>query len=185
MGSSTPNISDTGRMLAESVAAATNGSWTAWYGRAGGTANSPNYRHMREIPARLKLFKAVPTWENLNNTPVSERKWDAEKKSYDSPTAHMGEDCVWGKHPRDDKMFLVFLSPKAEARLPKGKRVKAVYATDGLFRELMDLRERDRAAKIKPRVRVLDDKIRLLSNDLINEGLVLHLEDAPKAEAEK
>lgn len=185
VGSSTPNISDTGRMLAESVAAATNGSWTAWYGRAGGTANSPNYRHMREIPARLKLFKAVPTWENLNNTPVSERKWDAEKKSYDSPTAHMGEDCVWGKHPRDDKMFLVFLSPKAEARLPKGKRVKAVYATDGLFRELMDLRERDRAAKIKPRVRVLDDKIRLLSNDLINEGLVLHLEDAPKAEAEK
>ena len=49
----------------------------------------------------------------------------------------------------------------------------------------MDLRERDKAAKIKPRVRVLNGKIRLLSNDLINEGLVLHLEDAPKAGAEK
>lgn len=36
VGSSTPNISDTGRMLAESVAAAINGSWTSWYGRAGG-----------------------------------------------------------------------------------------------------------------------------------------------------
>ena len=45
--------------------------------------------------------------------------------------------------------------------------------------------KRDKGAKIKPRVRVLDGKIRLLSNDLINEGLVLHLEDAPKAGAEK
>lgn len=185
VGSSTPNISDTGRMLAESVSAAINGSWTCWYGRAGGTINSPNYRFIREIPARLKLFKAIPTWENMNNTPLSERKWDAEKKSYDSPTAHMGEDCIWGKHPRDDKMFIVFLSEKAKAKIPEGKRAKAVYMVDGLFRELMDLTASDRAAKIKPRVRMTKKSVQLLSNDLINEGLIVHLEDAPKETEEQ
>ena len=110
VGSSTPNISDTGRMLAESVAAAANGSWTCWYGRAGGTINSPNYKYMREIPARLKLFKAIPTWENLNNTPVSERKWDAEKKSYALPptwartasgaSTRATTRCFWFSSPR-------------------------------------------------------------------------------------
>lgn len=77
--SSTPNISDTERMLAESSAAAARGAWTMWYGRAGGTVNAPNYKFIREIPARLKLLKAVPTWENLNGTPVPERRYDAEK----------------------------------------------------------------------------------------------------------
>lgn len=177
VGSSTPNISDTKRMIDESVAAATNGSWTCWYGRAGGTGNSPNYKYMREIPARLKLLKAIPTWENLNNTPVSERKWDAKKRMYNSPTAHMGEDCVWGKHPRDNKIFLVFLSPKAEAHIPASKKVKTVWIADGIFRELMDLTARDKSVKIKPRVMVLKDKILLLSNDLINEGLILELEN--------
>lgn len=69
VASSTPNISDTERMLAESSAAAARGAWTMWYGRAGGTINAPNYKFIREIPARLKLLKAVPTWENLNGTP--------------------------------------------------------------------------------------------------------------------
>lgn len=175
VGSSTPNISDTARMLNESISAAKHGAWTCWYGRAGGTRNSPNYKYMREIPARLKLLKAVPTWENLNNTPVSERKADAENKSYDSPTAHMGFDCVWGKHPRDNKIFAVFLSPNAQFKLPEGAQVDTIYATDGLFRELMELRERDKSVKIAPRIAVENGYVKLLSNDLINEGLVITL----------
>lgn len=176
--SSTPNISDTERMLAESSAAAARGAWTMWYGRAGGTINAPNYKFIREIPARLKLLKAVPTWENLNVTPVPERRYDAEKMSYDSPTAHMGADCVWGKHPRDDKVFVVFLSPNAEARLPAGREVEGIYLADGLFREVMDLPARDREAKIAPRIEVVGGAIRILSNDLINEGIVVRLKSA-------
>ena len=176
--SSTPNISDTERMLAESSAAAARGAWTMWYGRAGGTINAPNYKFIREIPARLKLLKAVPTWENLNGTPVPERRYDAEKMSYDSPPAHMGADCVWGKHPRDDKVFVVFLSPNAEARLPAGREVEGIYLADGLFREVMDLPARDREAKIAPRIEVVGGAIRILSNDLINEGIVVRLKSA-------
>lgn len=65
--------------------------------------------------------------------PVPERRYDAEKMSYDSPTAHMGADCVWGKHPRDDKVFVVFLSPNAEARLPAGGKLKGYILRTGCF----------------------------------------------------
>ena len=74
---------------------------------------------------------------------------------------------------------------KAKAKIPEGKRAKAVYMVDGLFRELMDLTARDRAAKIKPRVRITKKSVQLLSNDLINEGLIVHLEDAPKETEEQ
>ena len=109
---------------------------------------------------------------------MPERRYDAEKMSYDSPTAHMGADCVWGKHPRDDKVFVVFLSPNAEARLPAGREVEGIYLADGLFREVMDLPARDREAKIAPRIEVVGGAIRILSNDLINEGIVVRLKSA-------
>ena len=178
VASSTPNISDTGRMLAESVAAAARGAWTMWYGRPGGTSNAPNYKFIREIPPRLKLLKAIPTWENLNNTPVSKRRFADGWKSYDSPTAHMGEDCVWGRHPREGRIFIVFLSPKAEARLPADAEVDGIYLTDGLFGELMDLPARDRAAGIKPRIEAGKGFVRILSNDLINEGVIVRLKNS-------
>ena len=91
----------------------------------------------------------------------------------------MGADCVWGKHPRDDKVFVVFLSPNAEARLPAGREVEGIYLADGLFREVMDLPARDREAKIAPRIASRRRRHNAFSqNDLINEGIVVRLKSA-------
>ena len=42
----------------------------------------------------------------------------------------------------------------------------------------MDLPARDREAKIAPRIEVVGGAIRILSNDLINEGIVVRLKSA-------
>ena len=39
----------------------------------------------------------------------------------------------------------------------------------------MELRERDKSVKIAPRIAVENGYVKLLSNDLINEGLVITL----------
>lgn len=174
LGSSTPNISDTKRAMEIAATAAINGSWTCWYGRAGGTGNSPDYKYIREIPARLKLLKAIATWENLNNTPLSKRTWDG--KVYSSPTAYMSENVIWAINPKSKKMFAVFLSKNGKIALPKDKKAKSAFVADGLFRELMNI---DRDGKIK-RIRYKGKNISLITNDLINDALIFTLEEKPE-----
>lgn len=133
VSSSTPNFFDEASVRKISGVAAANGAWTHWFGRPGATGNMPDYKTIRDVPARIKLAKALPVWENINNTPLSERKWDGQV--YVSPTAGMSEDAVYAVQPGTQKLFFVFNTPDGIVRVPQGYRVARIYFTDGLFRE--------------------------------------------------
>jgi hypothetical protein len=116
--------------------AAMNGSWFSWYGRFGGTGDMPGFRSIREVPARLKLIRMLANWENLNQTPHSQRTWDGT--TYRSPSAFASPDVIALKQPFTDKLFVVFLSRNGKAEIPRGYKIVSIYNTNELFIEDMD-----------------------------------------------
>ena len=133
VSSSTPNVYDELNSRKIAAVAAVNGAWTHWYGRPGATGNMPDYKTIRDVPPRLKLVKAIPVWENINNTPLSQRKWDG--KTYSSPTAFIDKNGLGALQPQTEKFFFVFNSDKAKVPIPAGYDISAIYFTDGLFKE--------------------------------------------------
>lgn len=113
--------------------AAINKAWFNWYGRFGGTGEMPSYKSIVDVPARLKLIRVLANWENVNNTPVAERKWDGTV--YQSPTAYVSPDVISFIQPKTGKLFFVLLKQDGVITLPKGKQLKAIYSTDELFCE--------------------------------------------------
>ncbi len=115
---------------------AVNKSWFNWFGRVGGTGDMPTYGSMKDIPARLKLIRVLPNWENINNTPVANRTWNGTV--YKSPNAYASDSAISVIQPKTGKQFIVFLKSTAVVDLPAGKTVKSISITDGLFREATD-----------------------------------------------
>jgi hypothetical protein len=72
-------------------------------------------------------------WENLNQTPLSQRSWDGTV--YKSPNAFASPDVIAVKQPETGKLFVVFLTETGKVEIPKGKKVSAIYKTDDLFIE--------------------------------------------------
>lgn len=139
VGTTTPDVFDDATLRLIAATAATHGSWTGWFGRPGGTGNNPGFRTINDMPARLKLNRAVAVWENLNHTPLSQRKWDGT--NYSSPTAGMTPEVIWALQPQTHKLFFVFLSEDGKFEIPAGYKVENIYHTDGLFRELEPVRK--------------------------------------------
>ena len=115
---------------------AINKSWFNWFGRVGGTGDMPVYGSMKDVPARLKLIRVLPNWENINNTPVANRTWNGVV--YKSPNAYASDSAISVIQPKTGKQFIVFLKSTAVVNLPAGKTVKSISLTDGLFREATD-----------------------------------------------
>lgn len=139
VGTTTPDVFDDATLRLIAATAATHGSWTGWFGRPGGTGNNPGFHTINDMPARLKLNRAVAVWENLNHTPISQRKWDGT--NYSSPTAGMTPEVIWALQPQTHKLFFVFLSEDGKFEIPAGYKVENIYHTDGLFRELEPVRK--------------------------------------------
>ena len=83
MCSSTPNAFEEPVSREIAGLAAANGAWTAFFGMPEGNGHTPGFRSISQMPARLKLVKAIPVWENILNVPLEKRKWDG--KTYESP----------------------------------------------------------------------------------------------------
>lgn len=128
---STPSVfSEKGnRELA--AAAAIQGSWFCWYGRYGGSGDMPNFQSILQVPARLQLIRVLTLWENVNQTPLSKRKWDGS--TYRSPTAFIDSTLIAARQPITRKTFFVCLSP--DTHIPVTSRKFRIYRTDNLFRE--------------------------------------------------
>ncbi len=131
--STTPDVFDEPSVRKITALAAINGAWTHWFGRPGATGNMPDYKSIRDVPARLKLARAIAVWENLNNTPLSKRKWDG--KTYSSPTAFMDKDGLGALQPERKKFFFVFNTKEAKIPIPEGYEIESIFFTDSLFRE--------------------------------------------------
>ena len=75
----------------------------------------------------------MANWENLNNVPLQERKWDGTV--YSSPKSFMSEDLIWSTHPKNNKIFAVWLNQDGILKIPDGSKLLTVYRTDSLFVE--------------------------------------------------
>ena len=148
-------------------AAAVKGVWTSWFGNP-----CPGLPSIRDVPARMKITRAIGTWENLNNTPLSQRKWDASKNVYSSPTAYMSKDLVWAIQPKTNKLFFCILSPDAYVDLPEKWEIEKIHALTSIFSEYLrpDLEKNfdvaGNALAFKPNSRYL-----------VGQGFVAYLKD--------
>lgn len=114
-------ISDVGNTAAA-------GSWAAWFG-----CPCPLIGTIRDVPARLKLTRALPTWENLNNTRISSRRFIGGV--YSSPTAHLDAKCVWATHPVRKEIFFCMTAADGEVVLPEGYKVGKITALTSVMGE--------------------------------------------------
>ncbi len=109
--------------LRDCAKTAINGSWSTFADLLG----ESGFSDINSIPARLKISTLIPMWENLNNTPLSERVYDEESKIYYSPTAYMAKDAIGALCPIGNKKFyFVFNEPNARVMIPKGYTVKTI-----------------------------------------------------------
>lgn len=134
LGCTTPNVYNEKRCREIAGVYSKKGAWTGWFGRFGGTGDMPHYRSIRDVPARIKLAKVVPVWENLHNIPLEERNWD--ETSYTSRTSQVTPTEIASLQPKTDKLFFVFLSKEAKVKIPEGYEVEGIYHTNGIFKEL-------------------------------------------------
>lgn len=173
VGSSTPNVWDEPQARNIAAAAATNGAWSTWFGRIGGTGNCPRYRYIRDVPARLKLAKLLPVWENLNGTPLSERKY--ENGFYTSPNAGMTESAIWAKHPESGEVYFSIIRKNGFIPVPEGYEVDEIATLDGVFQQLDGLapNKKNRWRQKPASMNVEDGKIVPTSSDVLNMGYVV------------
>ena len=156
-GSSTPNVWDDPQSRKIAAAAAVNGAWSTWFGRIGGTGNCPRYMYIRDVPARLKIAKLLPVWENLNGTPLSERKY--ENGVYSSPSAGMSESAIWAKHPETGEVYFTFITMDGSIPIPQGFEIDKISALSGVFEKLegMAPNETNKWGKKKPPLMEIKD----------------------------
>ena len=133
LGCTTPNIftEEANRKIAG--VAASKGSTFSWFGRFGGTGDMPSYSNITEVPARLQLIRVITNWENLHQTPLSERKWNGE--TYSSPKAYISKNVIYAIQPKTNKLFVVFLAAGSSVEIPSSYSSSKIYSTDNLFRE--------------------------------------------------
>ncbi|WP_222837296.1 hypothetical protein [Dyadobacter fermentans] len=131
LASTTPNVF--GEVENRTIAAtmAINGAWFSWYGRFGGTGNMPDFKNIAEVPARLKLIRVLPNWENLNDTPLNDRIF--LNNEYKSPTAGMSSGLLWGRKPGTNDILCVFLSLDEAVQFPVSNKEVQIYQLDSLM----------------------------------------------------
>ena len=110
--------------------AASRGVWSVWFG-----CPCPDITSIRDVPPRMKLAHELPRFENLNNTPLDQRRWDADKVVYDSPTAHLDKGVMWVMHPYTKRIYFCFTSPDAVIKLPTGFKAGRFVALTSLFED--------------------------------------------------
>ncbi len=124
------------RILAGRTAA--DGAWFNWFGRFGGSRSGdmPDYKNIYEVPARLKLVRVVPNWENLNSVPLADRNFDG--KSYRSQLSTISSDVIYSRQPGTTKIFAVFLTDAGHVRLKTGEKVVSIKRAGSYFEETED-----------------------------------------------
>lgn len=136
VGLTTPSTFGEYENLVYAAKAAINGSWFSWFGRFGGNTDMPNYLNIYEVPARLKLIRMLPNWDNIINVPLTERIWDGNV--YKSPNSYADSNIIYSRHPVTGKIFAVFLNSSGNIRLSENEQISSVNRTDGFFIESDD-----------------------------------------------
>lgn len=119
--------------------AAKNGAWYNWFGRFSNAFNPPAGLTMPDFPSidkvypRLKLIRLVANWDNLNQTPFLERRWDATTGIYSSPNSYFSSHLIYSRRPKTDKIFVVFNDALEPLKLKSGTQIKEIQCADSYF----------------------------------------------------
>lgn len=183
MCSTTPNAFEEPVSREIAGLGAANGAWTAFFGMPEGNGHTPGFGSISQMPARLKLVKAIPVWENILNVPLEKRKWDG--KTYESPTARISSGAYSGLQPETDKLFFVFLSADGKAKIPEGYEAGPIYLADGLFREIRPLFDNPKSSYQRTlqdgrTMKIENSEIRPTASYIINNGYIMHLKKKAK-----
>ena len=85
----------------------------------GGWDRDHDYK-MEEKSHWNKLLRTLTSWEMLHRTPVADRIFDADKKTYLSPTATADLHVTAGVHPDNGAIYAVFHDTDARLHLADG-----------------------------------------------------------------
>ncbi|TWU52580.1 Dispase autolysis-inducing protein precursor [Candidatus Brocadiaceae bacterium B188] len=138
--------------------AAVNGAWYNWFC---GTGNTSDFRGITKVPARLKLIRCLPNWDNLNSVSLYDREWNGEV--YQSTKSYASSDIIYSRHPKSGKVFAVFLTPSGVVKLNADETVTSVRCTNSFFVESGDGSDD---------VTVVGDEIRLENKDQVGRGYI-------------
>jgi len=167
VGSTTPDIGTHSDNLKHAAKAAINGAWFGWYGRFGGTGDMPDYKNIYDVPARLQLIRVIPNWENVANVPLSNRSWDGSV--YQSYNSYISGNIIYSRHPKNGKIFVVFLNTSGKVKLFPGEVINSIQRTDNYFIESGDGRTD---------VTIIGDLIQLNNTSNLNKGYILAYESS-------
>lgn len=92
---------------------------------------------MCNVPPRLSMTRILPSFENMNKTPLSKRHYDEKTNTYSSPTAFMSEGGVCLKFPGGDYCFVVFTAPGGKIKLPDGYTGETFESMTGSFKSML------------------------------------------------
>ena len=117
-----------------------NGSWYNWFLRFGGTGTMPAWYSPTEVYPRLKLIRAIPGWDNLNNIPLVNRSWNnsATNPIYQSPNSYISVNVMYSRHWKTGKLFAVFNTNLEPIKVRPNETITSIQRTDGLFIESGD-----------------------------------------------
>ncbi len=148
---------------------AVNGAWFNWFGRFGGSRNGdmPDYKNIYDVPARLKLVRVVPNWENLNSVPLSDRNFDG--KTYHSPLSVVSSDVIYSRKPGESRIYAVFLTKVGRIRLNADEKVISIKRAGKFFEETEDA-----AAELK----ISDEVILATDSTWLEEGYIITISDS-------
>ena len=90
-------------------------------------------RRWGNIPARLRVSRMIPAMENLNNTPLEARRYDAGAGEYSSPTAFISAKGAGFLAPNTNKFFITFIEGGGRIKLPDGYTVDTFEYVNGYF----------------------------------------------------
>ena len=91
---------------------------------------------INEYDQEIKLVRALSIWENLNQTPLEDRVWDYDKKTYLSSTAVADESALAGYNPIKDEIYAVLRSPESRLYIDPGLKVRSLFKANSFFEKI-------------------------------------------------
>ncbi|KAB2834092.1 MAG: hypothetical protein F9K48_07000, partial [Candidatus Brocadia sp.] len=118
-----------------------NGAWYNWFGSFMAAGAFPDFQSITEVYPRLRLIRAIPNWDNLNNIPLANRSWDGsiyQSTKNGNLQSYISSDVMFSRHWKNGKIFAVFNTINGVIKLNAGETVTSMQNTDGYFVESGD-----------------------------------------------
>ena len=138
VGISQPNSVGEAANRLYAAKAGINGAWYNWLARFGGTGDMPAFNNIALVYPRLKLIRAIPNWDNLNNISLVNRSWDGsiyQSIKDGNLQSYISSDLMYSRHPETGKLFVVFNTANGKIKLNPGETVASIQKIDDYFME--------------------------------------------------